>query len=105
MVIVPNTSLGPMNRAWAVCRVCLRFFVVKVVVVVVGCFMFGPYLFVMVFRVSFSWLVSVWGFCCCCVSSCVRYLFGIRVLLCSCPMHLPVVWYCLLVLLYVIWLA
>lgn len=82
-MIVLNTMSGPMNMALAVCSVCF------VGVVCVGLvFMFEPYLLVTVFRMRFSWSVRIVGLVVCVVRSWVRYLFGISVLLSSCPMHL-----------------
>jgi len=92
---------GPMNWVWAVCMVCC---VSVCGVVFVGLvFMFVPYLLVIVFMMRFSLFVSVVGLVVCFVRSCVRYLFGIRVLLCSCPMHLLGRLYFLFVLSQVVW--
>ena len=85
--------MGPINIVWVV------LVLVCVVCWVWGCFVWGvvfvfvSYLLVMVCRVCFSWLVRVVGFCFCLVRRVVRYLLGVRVLLCVCPMHLFGCWY------------
>lgn len=98
-VILLKIRSGPMNMVLAVL---VLFCVVGVCVVV---FMFVPYLLVMVCRICFSWLVRVVGFCCCLFRRFVRYLFGVRVLLCVCPMHLLGYWYFFCVLFQMIWHA